>query len=194
MMRGFLELIAENVGAIVLAAIVVPLLAVLGGGIGGAMLAVLLVLLELLAVIGVRELCRREGTTFTQIRDEQQRQAAAAKQAYQRMQRNVMISNCVKRAMIDAFARETTDVPQFCAERIVNGGQGVAIAWSLNGADPDGNKVRSVKSKIETNLRNSGFDPAIWKVSRETKDDLLIFTIVYRPPRNDASRMSVYPS
>lgn len=184
MIRKFLELIAENVGAIVLAAIIVPLLAVLGGGLGGAMLAVLLVLLELLAVIGVRELCRREGTTFTQIRDEQQRQAAADQQAYQLMQRNVMLSNCVKKAMVDAFARETTDVPQFFAERIVNGGQGVAVAWSLNGADPDGTKVKSVKTKIETNLRQSGFDPAIWKVSRETQNDLLIFKIVYRPPRD----------
>lgn len=188
-MRRFLELIAENVKLLVCAAFALPLLAVLGGGLGGAMLAVLLVLLEVLAVIGVRELCRRAGTTFTQIRDQQQRQAAAAQQEYQIMQRNVTLSNCVKRAMVDAFARETFDVPQFFAEEIVNGGQGVAVAWSLNGADPDGNRVRGVKTKIETNLRQSGFDPAIWRVSRETQADLLIFTIVYRPPRNDVSRM-----
>lgn len=193
MIRKFLELIAENVKLMACAAFALPLLAVLGGGVGGVLLAVLLVLLDVLAVMGVRELCRREGMTFSQLCQQQQaenqRRAIEAEWA----ERNSMVLGLFNAVVNDRFGGlKPDDTNRLTFAGAAGDAGGCRIAFFMNALKPDSDEVSAVQRLVKQNLVRAGYAPDAFIIRTEflSNANQIVYVIRWKIPsaRGDTLR------
>ena len=181
-MVEFLKMIVANAVIIVLAAVALPLLAVLGGNL---LVAILLVVLEVLAAIGVNELAKSQNVTLSQLwqrsQAENQQRAIEAEWAA----RNSMVLGLFNAVVTDRFGGlKPDDTNRLTFAGAAGDASGCRIAFFLNALPPDSDEISAVQRLVKQNLVRAGYAPDAFQIRTEclSNANQVIYVIRWKIP------------